>query len=69
VLLRDKIEVFLRNLQTSVSGHDIGVLDILVVKHAEFPVGILGTFRVLELGNLAEDGDLLNQTLQSTNVD
>lgn len=69
VLLRDKVEVLLGNLQSSVSGHDIGVLDILVIEHAEFPVGVLGTFRILKVGNLAEDGDLLDQTLQSTNVD
>jgi hypothetical protein len=69
VLLRYKIKVFLSNLKAAVSGHNVGILDILLVQGAEAPVGVLGAFCVLELGDLAENSNLLDQALQSTNVD
>jgi hypothetical protein len=63
VLLRDKVEVLLRDLQAAVSRDDISVFNVLVIENAELPVGLLGTLSVLELGHLTEDGDLFDQRL------
>jgi hypothetical protein len=48
---------------------DVGILNVLLVQSAEAPVGVLVLFLILEVGDLAEDSHLLDQTLQGTNVD
>jgi hypothetical protein len=47
---------------------DVSILDVLLVQGAEAPVRVRVLFLVLEIGDLAEDGHLLDQTLQGTNV-
>src|SRR5699024_597712 len=69
VLHRHEIKVLLCDLKPSMRSNDIRVFDVLVVQVAELPVCLLGPLRVLEVSDLAENGHLLNQTLESTNVD
>jgi hypothetical protein len=68
VLVRHKIQVLLSNLQPSVGSDDISILNVLFIQSAEAPVRVLGLLLVLELCDLAEDGHLLDQTLQSPDV-
>jgi len=64
VLLGEEIEVLLRNGKLSMGRRNIGVLDILGVKRAKFPVRLFGLLCVLELDDLTEDSDLLDQILE-----
>ena len=47
---------------------NIRVFNILLIQVAELPVRLLGTLRVLEVGDLAENSNLLDQALKSANV-
>jgi hypothetical protein len=69
VLLGDKVEVLLSNLQASMGSYNIGVFNVLVVQDAQAPIRVLVPLCILELGDLAEDSNLLDQTLQSTDMD
>jgi hypothetical protein len=68
VLLRNKVEVLLSDLQASMCSDNIGIFDVLVIQDVQAPLGVLGPFRILELGDLTENGDLLNQALQGADV-
>src|SRR5699024_8389073 len=68
VLLWDKVKVFLGNLQPAMGSDNIRVFNIFLIQVAELPVRLLGTLRVLEVGDLAENSDLLDQALKSANV-
>jgi hypothetical protein len=69
MLFRNKVEILLSDLEASVSGNNIRVLNVLLIQSAEAPVGILSPLGILEFSDLAEDSDLLDQALQGTNVD
>jgi hypothetical protein len=69
VLIRHEVQVPLRDLQASMCGDNIGVFDVLVIQVAETPVRILVSLGVLEFGDLTEYGHLLDQRLQSADVD
>lgn len=69
MLLRNETEILLRDLQATMSCCNISILHILVVEQAQSPVRLLLAFRIFKLGDLAEQGHLLDQALQSTDMD
>ena len=68
MLLWDKVKVFLGNLQPAMGSDNIRVFNIFLIQVAELPVRLLGTLRVLEVGDLAENSNLFDQALKSANV-
>ena len=64
VLLRQEIQILLRNCELAVGRCDVSVFNVLCVQRLEFPVVVLLLFGILEVGNFSEYRDLLDELLQ-----
>lgn len=58
-----QINVLLSNFQFALAGQDLCVFSVLVIEGGQLPISRLSQFLVLELGDLTEDGNLLDEGL------
>lgn len=68
VLVWHQTEVPLGDIQPTMRGSDVSIFHVFVVQDAELPVRILLQFRVLVVGDLAENSHLFDEALQGADM-
>jgi hypothetical protein len=59
----EQVQVLLSDSQLALASKNVCVLGVLIVKCGQLPARVKALFGVLELGHMAEDGDLFDKVL------
>lgn len=64
-----KIKILLRYLQLTVAREDVGIFVVFDIQRSQLPVFCSLALGIIEVDDLAEDGDFFDKVLQRSGVD